>query len=375
MPKKTIDHSLPPGKPDSPEAIPSQNDTANATPSNGAAGAESQIPPAASDSTEATALSPITQDACGNRDLPDQATDANPSPAQPGTAEPTSPQDETSEVGATKDEAGAESQVSAAQSNTPEYNRLLIAKGRVSQPPELEDGGCFGPFIAQDPVSTAPKPALKPKPLPYTALLDSICRSHDSDPTPTGTTSETAFPAPAAAEGKSDTEMAQPSEILPAPVEAPLPPPRVATAVELFTWIKLVLLALTRLTEYSAEFVAFWANSTWINDALDVLPCLVITGPAYDARCVLHVLHDFCQKPALLAGFLLPSLHSALVLAHRSQAFEEGQIGRPYQPTSQGRHREGWLYCNPNPDSKPESPQRADRLRRMHCPLAPAEAS
>jgi|ERR1035437_5826008 hypothetical protein len=35
----------------------------------------------------------------------------------------------------------------------------------------------------------------------------------------------------------------------------------------------------------------------------------------------------------------------------------------------------GWLCCNPNPDSKPESPQRADRLRKMHCPLAPAEAS
>jgi hypothetical protein len=49
--------------------------------------------------------------------------------------------------------------------------------------------------------------------------------------------------------------------------------------------------------------VAFWSISTWFQDASNILPCLVLTGSAHDARSVLHVLGDFCRKAALLAGF------------------------------------------------------------------------
>jgi len=98
----------------------------------------------------------------------------------------------------------------------------------------------------------------------------------------------------------------------------------VAPAVELFNWIKLVLLALTRLTEDSAEIAAFWAISTWFNDALDVLPCLVITGAAYESRGVLRALRGFCRKPALLAGFRPSHLRALYHGCHTSLVSEPG---------------------------------------------------
>ncbi len=187
--------------------------------------------------------------------------------------------------------------------NVPENNLLLTAEGCLTQPAELDDGGCFEPFIPQVSVSPVLKPAPKPKPLSLMPVIDQVLRDNGLLPTPTDTTPETEFRAPAAAEGTGDTELAQPSEILPAPVEAPLPPPRVATAGELVTWIEQTLLARTRLPEDAAELVAFWVISTFFQDALTILPCLVLTGTAHDAVVVLRVLRDFCRQAALLAGF------------------------------------------------------------------------
>jgi len=134
-------------------------------------------------------------------------------------------------------------------------------------------------------------------------LIDKILRDNGCLPTRIDTTPETGFTVPAAAEGIGGAEIAQPSEILPAPPEAPLAPPRVATAVELVAWIKRSLLAQTHLPEDAAELVAFFTISTWFQDALTVLPCLIITGPAHDAGAVLHLLCNFCRRAALLAGF------------------------------------------------------------------------
>ena len=49
--------------------------------------------------------------------------------------------------------------------------------------------------------------------------------------------------------------------------------------------------------------VAFWVISTYFQDALTVLPCLMITGHTHDAGVVLHLLCTFCRRAALLAGF------------------------------------------------------------------------
>jgi hypothetical protein len=258
MPKLKNDSAPSPVKPGMPEPT---TDTAEAAASKDEADIENQVAFAtfASDCPEATATSPVRHDAIGNQDLPEQATDANPSPADPGIAESTSPQDDTSEAAATKDEAGAVSQLLAAPSNTPESNLLPTAEEYVTQPAELDDGGCFEPLIRQGPGSTTFKPLSEPKPPSFWELPNAS--------------------------------------------EKPLLPPRVATAPELFTWIKMFLLALTHLAEDAAALAVFWVISAWFHYELTVLPCLVLTGPAHDAVIVLHVLSQFCPQPALLAGF------------------------------------------------------------------------
>ena len=320
MPKQKNHSVTSPVKPGMPEPT---TDAAEITVLKDAADAESQAAPTASDRLADTATSPVKHDAFENSDMSGQTTDANPSPAEAGTEESTSPQsphDDTPEAGVAKDEAGAESQVPAAPSNTLENNLPVTAE--VEQPAKPDDGGCFEPYIPQDPVSPAPEPVQKPKPSTLGILFDKYLRDNGMARTPTDIKSETASPAPAAAEGKGDAEMVQPSEILPAPVEAPLPPPRVATAVELFKWIKRSILAQTHLSKDSAEFVALWVISTWFQDALTILPCLVITGPAYDARGVLRVLHNFCWKPALLAGFRRSHLRALHYGCHTSLVSE-----------------------------------------------------
>ena len=187
--------------------------------------------------------------------------------------------------------------------DVPDNNLLLTGEGYVTQPAELDDCDCFEPFISQVLVSPVPKPAPKPEPLSLMPVLDRVLRDNGLLPTPTETTPEAEFPTPAAAEGTGDTELAQPSEILPAPVEAPLPPPRIASAAELFTWIRRALSAQTNLPDDAAELVTFWVISTWFQDALTVLPCMVITGAAHEASCVLHVLNNFCREAKLLSGF------------------------------------------------------------------------
>jgi hypothetical protein len=117
--------------------------------------------------------------------------------------------------------------------DVPENNPLLTAGRDVKQPAEFDEEGCFEPFIPQVVVPPAPKPAPKPKQSSMALIMDKYLR--DMGLTPTGGTPETGLPVSAAAGGKRDAESAQPSEILAASVDAPLPPPRLATAAELFT--------------------------------------------------------------------------------------------------------------------------------------------
>jgi hypothetical protein len=299
MPRQKNDSGPSPLKPITAEPT---IDAAEATISRHAAAAESQSAPTPSDRLENTATSPVMQDAYGNPDM-SETTDHNPSPADSRIAGPTSPEDGTFEARATNDESGPERKVPATPSNTPENNLLLTAEGHVKQTAELDDGGCFEPFIPQVSISSAPKPAPKPKPSSWTALLDKMHRDIAIDSTPAVTTSEPGLPALAAAECAGDAEGANPSKFLPAPVEAPLPRHRVATAVELFEWIKRSFLKQTHLLVDAAELITFWAISTWFQDALAVLPCLAITGPAHDATEVLRILQGFCWRPLLVSDF------------------------------------------------------------------------
>ncbi|HMG84816.1 MAG TPA: hypothetical protein VK574_03695 [Terracidiphilus sp.] len=275
MPKQKNESAPTPVKSGIPEPAP---DAAQASVSKDAAGAESQAAPTASDTLEDTA------------------------PTTPGTAAPTSPHDDKSEAGATKDDAGAESQVHAAQSNIPENSLPPIAEP-TSKLVVGECGECFQAVVA-------PAPTPKPKTPSYIAAFERYCRQLGGGTTSTHAGTETGLSAPAEDGSTGNAEMKQPHEIL----TAPLPPPRVATGVELFTWIKQIILAQTRLPEDAAELGTFFAISTWFQDVLTILPCLVITGPAHDARVVLHVLRHFCRQPALLAGFQ----RSHLSVLHRN---------------------------------------------------------
>jgi hypothetical protein len=80
-------------------------------------------------------------------------------------------------------------------------------------------------------------------------------------------------------------------------------PPASSDAVEMFTRIRHTIKARTNLSDADVAISAFWVISTWFQEALIVLPCLVITGPAHEATELLRVLHDLCCASVLLAGF------------------------------------------------------------------------
>jgi hypothetical protein len=81
------------------------------------------------------------------------------------------------------------------------------------------------------------------------------------------------------------------------------PPPQPSKAFEIFTRIKHTIGAQTHLSAANITVAAFWVISTWFQDALTLLPCLAITGPAHEATELLSVLHELCSGSVLLAGF------------------------------------------------------------------------
>jgi hypothetical protein len=227
-----------------------------------------------------------------------------------GTAAPGAPHIESKEsswgqVG--PDQAGPEqddatSQAPAILSNPTPNNPTLTDEEQDDD--ELDDGGCFEPYIPPpEPEDVEPPAPTKRKREWYEDFRDDAYRQAGLPCPSTVTSSETGLPAPAADETDGDAEDEQPVEIVAAPVEEPLPPPRMATAAELLTWIQRCLVAETHLTEDAATLVAFWVISTWFQEALAVLPCLVLTGPAPDAIDVLLVLRNVCREAMLVSGF------------------------------------------------------------------------
>lgn len=79
------------------------------------------------------------------------------------------------------------------------------------------------------------------------------------------------------------------------------PNPRVRR--KLFGWVKESIAAQTCLLGDTCALIAFWALSTWFPEAFTVFPCLVLTGPAYEAIGVLRTLKDLCYAPVLMAAF------------------------------------------------------------------------
>jgi hypothetical protein len=297
MPKRMSDPIEPARKPGMTKTTTPPNDAEESalspTVSTDTTGAESHVAPARSESTDDAATSPVKLDAGEDPEPSKETTDAQPSPAEPEAAALASPPDETTAAGAVSGEAGTASEAPAAPPNPPENSPQPTTGEPEDQPGESGDGGCFEPFIPEVPVAPAPKPVVQP---PRNIFGDACDRALGIKRNP--------IPAPMdTASTPAEAESAQPDEILAAPVEAPIEPPRMATATEIFSWILKVFLALTCLTTEAAELITFWVISNRCQDALSVLPCLVITGPFNDAMVVLHVLRAFCWRPALVAGF------------------------------------------------------------------------
>ncbi len=79
--------------------------------------------------------------------------------------------------------------------------------------------------------------------------------------------------------------------------------PQPSKAFEVFTRINHTIGAKTHLSDTNIAVAAFWVISTWFQDALTLLPCLAITGPAHEATELLRVLHELCSGSVILAGF------------------------------------------------------------------------
>jgi len=265
------------------QAAPFMPVVAEAVESKGAAGAEGQV-----------ALSSVKS--------PKSATSKGALAAD----QPASPPSKGPKAKSTIGEAGTRAQVGPTTSGLAENKLPLVIQGA-----EPDHGGCLEPLIS--PVSTSP--AQKPD------LAKSLGES-SIDPTPANPPSETGTPGHAVAESPVNAETAPPSESLTAPVEAQLPPPKLAPAVELFSSIVRCLLASTHLSKDAAELVAFWVITTWFQDTLNILPCLIVTGPACDASDLLFVLHTVCRKAVLLGGFRRSDLRALYYDSYTGLIFE-----------------------------------------------------
>jgi hypothetical protein len=93
------------------------------------------------------------------------------------------------------------------------------------------------------------------------------------------------------------------SETQPLNVAVPETPKPDSLSRQLFGWFKESIAAQTCLPGDTCSLIAFWALSTWFPEALTVFPCLVLTGPAYEAIRVLRTLKDLCCAPTLMAAF------------------------------------------------------------------------
>ena len=210
----------------------------------------------------------------------------------------------------------------------------------MKQPSTVDDIECSVPFVPQPPVSPVDSPAQPPKPHGLPSVVDEFLYERGILPRPSNAIPETGFPPPATG-GEGNAEAVQPRETLVAPVETPLPPPRKATAVKLIGWIKQIILAQMHLPDDAAEIVAFWVISTWFQDALSVLPCLVITGAAHEAWALLHVLRDLCARAVLLADDRRTADLLSTLTDRRFSVVGGGSLGYNSSPTA--------IYADENP--------------------------
>jgi hypothetical protein len=85
---------------------------------------------------------------------------------------------------------------------------------------------------------------------------------------------------------------------------SPLPsrPRPYGTTEKLFSWIKEMVAQYAPVSEAASDLLTFWILSTWLQEAISLAPCLLLTGPAHEGETVLRALNAFCRNPMMLFG-------------------------------------------------------------------------
>jgi hypothetical protein len=151
--------------------------------------------------------------------------------------------------------------------------------------------------------SNAPASFAGSSTLPTTESRDTLINSESLIRTTDGTTaSPLADNVESVPAGNVVGANAEANEICASRTQPPPTTPDSETGT-LYTQIKGMIAGRTRLPDSVSALVAFWAISTWFQEAFGIFPCLVITGPTHEAMVFLGVLNDLCWAPTLLAGF------------------------------------------------------------------------
>jgi hypothetical protein len=170
-------------------------------------------------------------------------------------------------------------------------NQQLTVEEGVLGAVALDGAACYAPALTTG-SSTPPTPESSDSP----ETQGSIHRVTDSTDASPLTVKIESGPAKDV-NGPQPNDVRTPKKLLPPPSE------NGSEMSELHTQIKRMIAGRTSLPDNVSAMVAFWAFSTWFEEAFPVLPRLVITGPAHEAMVVLRVLRDLCRTPTLLAGF------------------------------------------------------------------------
>ena len=170
-------------------------------------------------------------------------------------------------------------------------NHQLTGEESVLGTAALDGAACYAPTLPAG-SSTPPTPESSDS----SETQGSIRRVTDSTDASPLTVNIESGPAKDV-NGPQPNDVRTPKKLLPPPSE------NGSEMSELHTQIKRMIAGRTSLPDNVSAMVAFWAFSTWFEEAFPVLPRLVITGPAHEAMVVLRVLRDLCRTPTLLAGF------------------------------------------------------------------------
>jgi hypothetical protein len=150
-------------------------------------------------------------------------------------------------------------------------NNQLSAEENLHSTASLDEGAQGAAAL---PASSGPPPT--PESSAFSEIHAPMGKATDSTDAVPLTTNVESRPA-------ENVDRTQPDEVCTPGNPLPLPPENESLADELLARFKRMIAGRTSLPDSVSAMVAFWAISTWFQEALPVIPCLVITGPAHEA--------------------------------------------------------------------------------------------